>query len=174
MCAIDAFREVSSRPMRWDEFAHTCPEIAEPGEQRLRRHELCLVGTLRRDGSPRISPCEPDFAAGRLFLGMMWHSRKALDLLRDPRCVVHSCISDRMGGEGEFKLWGRARDVHDPMLRRIYRDTIHTRIEWAPTEPHYHLFEIDVCSAAFVIFGDERFGLAWDQARGLRRWAIAE
>ena len=43
-----------------------------------------LVGTIRKDGTPRISPNEPDFAVGRLFVSMMWRSKKALDLLRDP------------------------------------------------------------------------------------------
>ncbi len=104
--------------MRWDEFAAQCPEIAEKGDERLRRNELLLVGSLRLDGWPRISPCEPDFVDGELMLGMMWQSRKALDLLRDSRCVLHSCVSDRMGSEGEFKLYGRAIEVRNPARRR--------------------------------------------------------
>ena len=159
--------------MNWDEFATTCPELASLGEQRLRRQELCMLGTLRRDGRPRISPCEPDFAAGRLLLGMMWRSPKALDLLRDPRCVVHSCTSDRNGTEGDFKLYGQAVDVQDAELRETYRETIRARIGWAPDEPAYHLFSVDVGAAGFVIFGEERYGLAWNPADGLRRWSIA-
>ncbi|HEY2939448.1 MAG TPA: hypothetical protein VGJ27_06525 [Gaiellaceae bacterium] len=42
--------------MRWDEFAAACPELASLGEERLRGRELCLVGTLRRNGYPRSSP----------------------------------------------------------------------------------------------------------------------
>jgi hypothetical protein len=94
--------------VRFGELAAVCPELAALGEERLRRNELCLVGTLRADGTPASAPA-PDFAAGQLLLGMMWRSRKALDLLRDPRCVVHSCVSDRMGTEG-FKLYGPAWD----------------------------------------------------------------
>ncbi len=103
---------------------------------------------------------------------MMWQSPKAVDLLRDPRCAVHSCTSDRMGAEGDFKLYGRAVDVSEPELREAYRDAIRSRIDWAPDEPNYHLFAIDVESAGFVIFGDERYGLAWDPVGGLRRWDI--
>ncbi len=158
--------------MSWEEFEIACPELAGLGEERLRRQELCLVGTVRKNGWPRISPCEPDFAAGQLFLGMMWQSPKAVDLLRDPRCAVHSCTSDRMGAEGDFKLYGRAVDVSEPELREAYRDAIRSRIDWAPDEPNYHLFAIDVESAGFVIFGDERYGLAWDPVGGLRRWDI--
>jgi Pyridoxamine 5'-phosphate oxidase len=160
--------------MRWDAFTAACPEIATLGEERLRGHELCLLGTLRRDGSPRISPCEPDFAAGRLLIGMMWQSRKAVDLLRDPRYVIHSCVSDRAGDEGDFKLYGRAANVADPELRTIYCDTIRARSDWAPDEPTFHLFEFDVDAAGFVIFGDESHGMAWNPARGLRRWSIED
>jgi hypothetical protein len=159
--------------MRWDEFAAACPELAQLGEERLRTRELCLVGTLRRNGWPRISPVEPDFAAGELMLGMMWRSPKAFDLLRDPRLVVHSVVSSRMGTDGDFKLYGRAVDVHESERREAYRAAIKARLDWAPDEPHYHLFAVDIESAGFVVFGDERYGLAWDPERGLRRWALA-
>jgi hypothetical protein len=159
--------------MRWDEFAEQCPELAKLGEERLRSRELCLVGTLRRNGYPRISPVEPEFVDGELMLGMMWRSPKALDLMRDPRCVVHSVVSDREGTEGDFKLYGRAVDVQEPDRRTRYRETVKARLDWAPDEPNYHLFAIDVESAGFVIFGGERYGLAWDPRSGLRRWAIS-
>jgi hypothetical protein len=54
---------------------------------RLVRDQLVMVGTLRKDGWPRISPCQVDIAAGHLLLGMMWRPAKALDLARDPRVV---------------------------------------------------------------------------------------
>jgi hypothetical protein len=156
----------------WEEFTAVCPELAALGEQRFRRQELCMLGSLRRNGWPRMSPCEPDFIAGEILLGMMWRSPKALDLLRDARCALHSCTSDRAGAQGDFKLYGRARAIDDPALRAQYRETIFARIEWAPTEPNYHLFAIDVESAGFVIFGEERYGLAWNRERGLTRWTF--
>jgi hypothetical protein len=159
--------------MRWDEFSAACPELAQLGEERLRERELCLLGTLRRNGYPRISPCEPDFVDGELMLGMMWRSPKALDLRRDPRCVVHSVVANRSGEEGDFKLYGRGLEVTDSNRRDAYRATIKARIDWEPTEPNFHVFAIDVESAGFVIFGQERYGLAWDVAAGLRRWPIA-
>jgi len=160
--------------VRWDEFVQACPELAGLGEERLRRQELCMLGTLRKNGFPRISPCEPEFAAGHLLLGMMWQSPKARDLLRDPRCVVHSCTTNRMGSEGDFKLYGHAEDVQDGELRAAYRAAIKARIDWEPEEPSYHLFAIDVDSAGFLVFGEERYGLAWDLERGLRRWALSQ
>ena len=160
--------------MRWDEFAAAAPELAKLGEERMRARELCLVGTLRRNGFPRISPVEPEFVDGELMLGMMWRSPKALDLLRDPRLVVHSVVSDRMGSEGDFKLYGRALDVPEPARRSAHRAAIKARIDWEPEEPGFHLFALDVDSAGYVVFGDERYGLAWNPAQGLRRWTISE
>ena len=154
--------------MRWDEFADACPEIADPAAQRFRAQELCMLGTLRANGSPRISPCELDFAAGHLILGMMWRSRKALDLLREPRCVVHTCTTDRMGTEGDAKIYARAVDVEDPELRTTYRETVKERIDWAPDEPHFHAFSIDVESAGFISFAEPKTVIAWDPSRGTR------
>jgi hypothetical protein len=154
--------------MRWDEFAEACPEIADRAAQRFLAQELCMLGTLRADGSPRISPCELDFTAGHLILGMMWQSRKALDLLRDPRCVLHTCTTDRMGTEGDAKIYARAVDVRDPELRQVYRETVKERIDWAPEEPHFHAFSIDVEAAGFISFADPKTVIAWDPSRGTR------
>lgn len=63
--------------MSWSSFASEAPELAELGRQRFDTAGLALVGTLRRDGRPRISPLEPLIAHGELFLGMMWQSKKA-------------------------------------------------------------------------------------------------
>jgi Pyridoxamine 5'-phosphate oxidase len=158
-------------PLTWDEFKAACPELAALGEERFRAKELCMVGTIRKNGWPRISPCELDFTAGQLFLGMMWESPKARDLLRDPRCVLHSCTSNKDGKEGDFKLYGKAIDVQDEETLQAFESAIKARINWVPPRP-YHLFAIDVESAGFIVFGDERYGLAWDADRGLRRWSI--
>ena len=156
--------------MNWEEFAEACPEIATRAEERFATDEVVMLGTIRSDGRPRISPVEPDIAAGHLLLGMMWQSRKALDLLRDPRCTVHSVPSDRTNPAGDVKLHGRAVDVQDPALRRAYREAIRVRIDWAPDEPDYHLFSIVVETAAYVRFDDDAFECwHWTPAGGLRK-----
>jgi hypothetical protein len=160
--------------MNWNRFMADVPELANLAEARFRKDGLCLLGTLRKDGSPRISPCELDFAAGELLLGMMWRSRKALDLLRDPRIVVHSVTSDREGIEGDVKLYGRAIDISAPDVRQAYRDAIRARIGWAPDEPEYHLFALDIRSAGYIVFGDDRHALTWDPSSGLRRLPVAK
>jgi hypothetical protein len=66
------------------------PEIAWLGMARLNAARVALLGTLRFDGAPRISPVEPYFAAGRLLMGAMAWSKKAADLRLDSWYVLHS------------------------------------------------------------------------------------
>jgi hypothetical protein len=67
---------------------------------------VLLVVTIRADGTPRLSPVEPFVLDGDLWLSMMLGSRKAADLVRDPRVLVHSIVTNRDGEEGEVKLRG--------------------------------------------------------------------
>ncbi len=107
--------------MLWREFEAVAPGMARLGGERFERTRVALIGTIRKDGAPRISPVEPLIVQGDLLLGMLWRSKKALDLLREPRCVLHSAIADINGSEGEFKLRGRAVEVPPVDLREHYR-----------------------------------------------------
>ena len=144
-------------PVTWQQFAAQAPELAALGEAQFARTGLALVGTLRRDGWPRISPVEPFIVDGRLYLGMMWRSVKALDLLRDPRCVVHSTVSDREGTEGEFKVYGRAVEVTDLEERRRFGDAVYAATDFRPEELEYHCFAIAIESVAYSILQGEEF-----------------
>ena len=92
----------------WRDLELGAPEIAQPGMARLNSARVALLGTLRRDGSPRISPVEPFIAGGQLLIGAMTWSAKAGDLRRDPRYVLHSVVTGPDSGEGELKLYGPA------------------------------------------------------------------
>jgi Pyridoxamine 5'-phosphate oxidase len=157
--------------MRWVEFERACPEIGQLARARFGRDQLVMLGTIRRDGYPRVSPCECDFAASRLFVSMMWRSRKALDLLRDPRIVVHSVTTNKDGTDGDVKIYGHAVDEQDPDVRAAFREAIRRRIDWAPNEPEYHCFSVDVRSAGYTRFGAGAEASAWDEEHGLRRLA---
>ena len=141
--------------MHWNEFAAAAPDLARLGEDRLEKWGLCLVGTIRRDGTPRISPVEPLITDGKLYLGMMWRSTKALDLLRDPRCLVHSIVSEKAGTEGEFKLRGRAINITDLDERERYCVALYEKIKWRPTEPEFHLFALDIEQTVYQFFENE-------------------
>jgi hypothetical protein len=154
--------------MNWTSFAEAAPELAVVGAELFDRTGLSLLGTLRKDGSPRISPCESYFVDGELMLGMMWRSMKALDLLRDARLVVHSTQCDREGTTGDFKLYGRAVEVTDPRLRVGYGDATEAKIDWRPSEP-FNLFAMDIQSAGFIRFGDQRKVMRWSAEHGFER-----
>ena len=141
----------------WGQFAEADPELAVLGEAQFARTGLALVGTLRRNGWPRISPVEPFIAEGQLYLGMMWRSVKALDLLQDPRCTVHSTVSNREGTEGEFKVYGRAVDVTDPGERQRFAEAVYTAIGYRPEEPEFHCFAIAIESVVFSQLRDGQF-----------------
>ena len=146
--------------MIWQAFADTAPEGAGSGRERLDRTRVALLGTLRSDGSPRISPIGPSIVAGHLLFGVM-RSAKTHDLLRDPRCVLHNSIADIDGSEGEFKVYGRAVLVEDPELRNADKDAW-----WRAQPPEAaHVFSLDIDSAALV---------EWDVAHArytVTRWS---
>jgi hypothetical protein len=130
--------------VRWAEFEAAAAPLAARGQARFDATGLSLIGTLRRDGSPRISAVEPFIFDGQLALGMMWRSMKALDLLRDPRCVVHSALSNKDGTEGEFKVYGRAEAVDDVATRDRYCSALRVSTGWAPEGAEWHLWYVDI------------------------------
>jgi hypothetical protein len=137
----------------WQQFRDEAPGMAAVADDRLRETGLVLVGTLRSDGWPRISPDEPVVMNGVLYLGMMYRSTKALDLRRDPRVLVHSVVSDRGGKEGEVKVYGRAEFVDDADERSRYTDALFAQIGWKP-EGDFDLFAVDIDSAVVQRFDD--------------------
>jgi hypothetical protein len=108
--------------VNWKEFQERAPEMAALGVERFRRAGVALLATVRKDGSPRISPVEPFFIGDYLLLGILWHSMKALDLLRDARCLLHNAITNAEGEEGEFKLRGRARELTEERYSQAIRE----------------------------------------------------
>ncbi len=128
--------------------------LAALGRQRLIEPGVVLVATIRRDGSPRLSPVEPFIMDGMLYLSMLWQSRKADDLLRDPRVLVHSIVTSRDGGNGEFKVRGTARVEGDPQLQSRYAAAVAASLGWQPEPGRCHLFSIDIETVVFIRYDD--------------------
>lgn len=139
--------------MKWNEFESTAPELAQLAKGRFEATELIMLGTLRKDGWPRISPCEYTFFEGDLMLGGMWQSKKCLDLLRDPRCVVHSTTCNKNGQEGDVKVYGRVSTIGAEREERYWQH-IFEIMKWRPEGPA-HAFAFDVESAAYVTFSGD-------------------
>jgi Pyridoxamine 5'-phosphate oxidase len=124
--------------VRWNDLQRDAAGLALIAHERLIALGVLLVATIRRDGTPRLSPVEPLIFDGDLHLSMMWRSHKASDLLRDNRVLVHSVVTTRDGTEGEVKLRGRAISVEDlemraraSAMRRVETSTSHG----GPAEP---------------------------------------
>lgn len=113
----------------WREFVDEAPTVS--GVFR-RRHaatgKLCLLATLRADGFPRISPIEPRVFEGQLTLVGMPGTTKFADLQRDPRFNLHTATVDSQLGDGDAKLWGRARHLPDPAMHARFAEDVYAEI----------------------------------------------
>lgn len=109
----------------WNEFSEAAPRIADVFARRYgSTGKLCLLGTVRSDGYPRISPMEPRIFAGRLVLVGMPNTTKFRDLARDPRFCLHTATVDPYVGDGDAKLWGTVDNVQDSHLHQRFADKL--------------------------------------------------
>jgi Pyridoxamine 5'-phosphate oxidase len=136
--------------MRWSSVEEQQPRLAAVGRERLVGPGVVLVATIRRDGTPRLSPVEPFLLDGELWLSMMPASRKASDLDRDPRVLVHSVITSRDGAEGEFKVRGRAVDSSDLQVQGRYAAAVGPALGWSPVPGRFRLFAVDVLDITVI------------------------
>lgn len=143
----------------WSDLAAGAPPIARLGMARLNTMRVAMLGTVRRDGSPRISPVEPYLVTDCLLVGAMAWSGKAADLSRDPRYVLHSAVAAPDSGEGELKLHGRAVTA-SPALRRQASGW------WSGQPPEK--------AVVYFLGIDHALFVEWDTQRGLmtvHRWS---
>jgi hypothetical protein len=142
--------------------------------QRLVEPGILLVITARRDGSARLSPVEPLVNDGALWLSMMWRSRKAIDLLRDDRLLLHSIVTSPDGADGELKVRGRAVEENDPARRAAYRDAVAV-LGWQPEEPLFHLYQVDLDDVTFIRYANngDQYVARWPPPREFIRRATS-
>jgi pyridoxamine 5'-phosphate oxidase-like protein len=138
--------------MSWRVFEQGAPELARRALEEFDRAAMALVGTIRADGSPRISSVQPCALDGELYLGMMWRSRKADDLQRDPRVVLRNAVCTNTGTEAELTVRGRVVEIDDPATRHRFVVAVSATTTWH--EPEFHLFALEVESASLVEYGE--------------------
>jgi hypothetical protein len=140
----------------WAEFETGDPEFASRVRALLESRKHLTMATLRRDGSPRISGTEIEFADGQVRIGSMPGAVKALDLRRDPRVAIHGPTDDPPEGnasawQGEAKIAGTAIEVESGSAA--------------------HRFIIDIREAVITRLnqrGDRLVVESWSRARGYR------
>jgi hypothetical protein len=159
----------------WGEVEAAVSELAAAVRAVFDAHKHKVIGTLRADGSPRVSGNEATFSDGELWLGMMDGSVKARDLLRDPRVAIHSATADPEMKMGDAKLAGRAVEVTDPEVIRRFGEAVGGEAEeneGADSSEPFHLFRVDITEVSLVRIGDPADHLvieSWSAAAGYRR-----
>ena len=114
----------------WAEVAADQPDLAEQVERVFRARRLKTLGTIRRDGTPRLSEISgASIRDGEVWLGLI-PSAKAHDVDRDPRCAIH-CGSPGDEAAASARVSGRA--VH------------------SGTEPTFSRFRIDVLEVVMTV-----------------------
>jgi hypothetical protein len=155
----------------WESFVAEAPGIAEVF---LRRHaaagNLCMLATLRSDGSPRISPMEPRITRGQLILVGMPGTLKFRDLARDPRYSLHTATVDPHVGDGDAKLWGGVRDVRDKALHKAFADELFEESGFDLRGQSFDPFYVaDIAGASAVTFEEGQLTLTlWKPGEGER------
>ena len=140
----------------WDEFVAGAPTIAEIFQ---RRHtatgNLCMLGTLRADGWPRICPLEPRMFEGELWVGGMPDTRKFDDLARDPRFTLHTATVDTHVSDGDAKLWGVVENRPDPELHRRYAEALYAETGFDLRGAEFpYFYAADIRGGSSVQVGD--------------------
>jgi hypothetical protein len=153
--------------MQWAEFEQAAAELSARARAVMDRFGFVLLGTIRRDGTPRISPIEAHVVDGDLMLVMIAGSRKAADVARDPRIVLQSPVTEAEDPGTELKLRGRVVEVGDAQ-RRATADAIEAASGWRP-EASWRFLSVEIESVAVLEWVEGEMLLSrWDRRRGLR------
>lgn len=137
----------------WAAFQAAHPAFADTVRTRFGMYRHHVLATLRKDGAPRVTGLEVDFRFGELLLGMMPGSRKALDLLRDPRFAVQANPGpDAEMADGDVRISGRAVEVTDPAFLARFTE------EAKPPEP-FQLFRAELDEVVLTTLGPDEIVL---------------
>jgi hypothetical protein len=105
------------KSVSWSNFEAQAPEISRQGDALIHQYGIGLgfIGTVRKDGGPRLHPCCPILHDGGLYVFILGRSPKRYDLDRDGRYALHSnpCADN----DDEFYCSGTAHRIEDHVLR---------------------------------------------------------
>lgn len=143
----------------WKEVEQAEPALAASVQSRFQCHPHHVLGTIRADGSPRLSGINVFFNDGRLWCGSMRGAQKARDIHRDSRVVFYSAPLDENMNGGDASISGVARLLDSGNVR-----------QWRPDSPSDgEFFEIDVVRMHLVeVVGEDLVITMWDKSHGLR------
>lgn len=153
------------------------PELAARARSTLSATQNAVLGTLRRDGSPRLSGVDCFFGDGQLCIASSPGTLKGKDLRRDPRMSLHSIPWDSRllrpdaedPGAGDAKVAGTARLVTGPDTVAAIHASLASEGLREPPES-FELFVVDIESVAVLYPHDGRLVIdQWSASRGAQR-----
>jgi len=114
----------------WAELERADEALAAFGRERF-ANRITYQATLMRDGSPRLHPVSPWFAAGLLCVSFRETSPNVAEVARDGRYAMHSSQppDDHDGLHGEFMVRGWMEQI----------SPVHPAVNARPTEPDFAL-----------------------------------
>ncbi len=155
----------------WSQFTEEAPRIAAVF---TRRHQatgnLCMLGTLRSDGFPRISPIEPRIFEGMLVIAGMPNTTKFKDLARDPRFCLHTATVDTQVSDGDAKLFGTVTDLPDKEVHARFAQQLFDETGFDIRDQEFdHFYTADLTSASTVQVIDDHLDITiWKPGQGER------
>jgi len=150
----------------WQQFHSEDPDFAAVVQERFASHDYKVLGTVRRDGSPRVSGVEISIRDGQVWLGGLPGSVKFVDLRRDPRFALHSG-SDPTSWQGDAKIAGTAVEIVDEPTKTAF---VAGAGEMPPGP--FELFRLDLTEAVVVSLGKPADHLvieSWHEGKGRQR-----
>jgi hypothetical protein len=133
------------------------PDLADRVRAILSSTTNAVLGTIRRDGAPRLSGADAYFHDDQLRIWSMPRARKGQDLRRDPRVALHSIPWDsrqlRDGaadvGAADAKVSGTAVLTTDVDDLTAFRTWLRSERGFEPPED-WDLFTIDIDALTVV------------------------
>ncbi len=134
----------------WSNLKAEAPELAVLIERIFDANLHHILGTIKPDGSPRLSGSEVDVTEMEIRVGMMPDAHKLRDVLRDPRVEIHAAPLDVKLEHGDMKLTG----VLQP--------------DGLTTGPEGFAFYLDITKASVVrVDGDQLEFTVWRPGAGV-------
>lgn len=143
----------------WADVERVAPQLAGRVLARFLCHPHHILGTLKADGSPRLSGINVMCSEGVLWFGSMPGAMKAADISRDPRIALHSAPLHESLEGGDVQISGSAVPLDASRVMQWRPETPADGVFFSVLIHSMHVVEVD---------GDNLVVTMWDNEHGVR------